>query len=159
MRAKRWLVVGALAGVAGLFLGFGGEAYPQRQAPQGTLQQELAKKAQVKQALAARFLAALGPVVTAQLQQGGTVTLPGLGVFRVVRVPEHRDLGPGGRPVLVPGRNYVEFAPASGLNQATNDSGVKAAVTVQPFEFIPDRNQAPSQRTRKIRATGTTRAP
>src|SRR5262249_45922397 len=104
---------GALAVLAGTLvaLAWAGPARSQRPAPPPTLPQDIARDPRLREESVARVLDALGPAVTRQLAAGRQVTLPGLGTFRVVRVPEHRGLE-GGRAVTVAGANYVEFIPA-----------------------------------------------
>jgi len=52
--------------------------------------------------------------------------LQGLGVFRVVRVPEHRDLVDG-RPAVIAATNYVDFKPFGGLVDAANAAAAEDA--------------------------------
>lgn len=104
----------------------------------------IAADAKVPEEEVARVLAALGPAVRDQLAQGDRVELPGLGVFRVVRIAEHRDLV-GGRPALIAANNYVDFTPAGGVADAANAAGAVPQATVQPFEFNPLPGQTKSQ--------------
>jgi nucleoid DNA-binding protein len=96
----------------------------------------IAADAKVPEEEVARVLTALGPAVRDQLAQGERVDLPGLGVFRVVRIPEHRDLV-GGRPAVIAANNYVDFTATGVLVDAANAAGAVPQDTVQPFEFNP----------------------
>ena len=148
MGFKRWLFLGVLA-AAGLSLGLAGMVYSQKQeAP--TFEQRLAKAAGVNEETAAKLLKALGPGIMAEVKRGGEVVLDGLGTFKVVRIPEHKDLQ-GGRPVTIAATNYVVFLPANALVNEANEEGVKPATTVPPFEYIPLPNQTPSQKTGRTR--------
>jgi nucleoid DNA-binding protein len=93
-----------------------------------------------------KFLAALGPAVSASISSGQSVNIPGLGTFRVVRIPEHRDMAPGGRPIVVEGTNYVEFLPAANLTSAANGPGAAPAVTVPQFQYVPLPDRTPGAR-------------
>jgi len=99
----------------------------------------------------AKVIEALGPAVREHLAKGEVIDLPGLGAFRVVRVPDHRDLI-GGRPVVVSGVNSVEFVPSGGLVDAANAANAIPQETVPPFEYNPLPNQAKSLRAPDERA-------
>src|SRR5438105_3496528 len=126
MRMKNLLTLGVV--MAGLALVLTTPAHSQRPAPQSappqalptppsplgvppgpvpeeTLTQRLARKAKLKEEDVVRLLTLLAPEVQADLARGKSVKLAGLGTFRVVQVPEHRDLGPDGRPITVPASN------------------------------------------------------
>jgi nucleoid DNA-binding protein len=109
-----------------------------------TLNGRIAADSKVSEGDVAKVLAALGPAVRDRLAAGEKVELPGLGAFRVVHIPEHRDLVDG-RPALVPGSNYVDFTPFGGLIDAANAPGAVPQETVPPFEFNPLPGQTPSQ--------------
>src|SRR5262245_3194330 len=76
-----------------------------------TLAGSIAAATKVSEQDVEKVLQALGPAVRDQLTRGQQVNLGGLGVFRVVQVPEHRDLV-GGRPATIAATNNVEFLPA-----------------------------------------------
>jgi nucleoid DNA-binding protein len=109
-----------------------------------TLKERIATETKLAEADVAKMLDALGPAVRDQLARGERVELPGLGVLRVVHVPQHRDLI-GGRPALVAGNNYVDFLPDAGLVQAANAPGAVPQATVPPFQYNPLPGQTPSQ--------------
>lgn len=118
------------------------------------LPKQVAHEVEVEEEVAKKFLDALGPILQRQLAAGKQVTLPGLGAFRVVRIPPHRDLV-GGRPVVIPGRNYVEFLPDANMVQSANDSRAKPAQVVQPFRYNPLPNQTPSRTVPRVRTPST----
>src|SRR5262249_17811004 len=90
---------------------------------------------------------AVGPAVRDQLQRGKTVSLPGLGTFRVVRVAEHKDITAGGRPITVPAFNTVEFVGTLEVSNGVNGEGVAPAETVPAFQYFPRPNATPGQKT------------
>src|SRR5262249_10931706 len=100
-----------------------------------------------------KLLAALGPAVVSMLSSGQQVAIPGLGTFRVVNVPPHRDLA-GGRAAIVPGSNYVEFLPTAAMVNAANAGGAIPATSVPPFFYNPLPDQVPAPRVGTIRNTG-----
>ena len=57
-----------------------------------------------------KMLKELGPAISRTIARGEKVEIAGLGVFRVVNVPEHKDLVQG-RPATIPAVNYIEFLP------------------------------------------------
>lgn len=101
-----------------------------------------------------KVLKALGPAVIERLANGGTVEIPNLGVFRVVRIEEHKDLV-NGRPATIPAKNYVEYVPAGGLNEAANSDKAVPAASVPPFEYVLIGNEVPRTRTENTRVPGT----
>ncbi len=106
-----------------------------------TLSGRVAAQTKLKEEDVAKVLEALGPAVRDQLARGDRAELPGLGVFRVVRVAAHRDLVDG-RPAMIEASNYVEFLPTGGLVDAANAAGAVPSDTVLPFQFVPLPNQA-----------------
>jgi len=144
MRKARWGALAALVGTLALAFIWTAPARSQRPAPLGTMQAELAKQSRVKQEDAVRVLNAIGPVISQQLAAGRSASVPGLGVFRVVNIPEHRNLV-SGRPTTIPARNIVEFLPDGALDRAANSPNARPATSVPPFQYIPLPNQTPSQ--------------
>src|SRR5436305_1288360 len=147
----------ALGGVLGPAAGVTGLAAPARSAkPQAeeTFNQRLAKAAKLNEDEAGRFYQALGTVIREDLAHGKQVNVPGLGTFRVVRVEEHRDLR-GGRPVVIPATNTVEFVSEGGLLDAANAAGAQPAESVPPFQYVPLPGQTPSQKVGPVRTPGT----
>jgi nucleoid DNA-binding protein len=100
-----------------------------------------------------RLLAVLGPEIQAELASGKSVTLSGLGTIRVVQIPEHRDLGPDGRPVTVPAVNTVEFLPDAALTGVANSpTAVPAATVPNPtFQPFPNQTRDPGQKVPPVR--------
>jgi nucleoid DNA-binding protein len=169
MRKAKWFGAAILAGAAGLVLGQSPEPKPvqkpeAKQSPvkeplrigadrsglPNTLKERVAAVTKLPPADVAKMLEALGPAVRDLLGQGQTVDVPNLGRFRVVRVPEHRDLVDG-RPATIPPSNTVEFLPTGAFATAANQPGVRPAETVPPFEYnpLPDQTKSlrvPSQR-------------
>ena len=143
--------------VVGLWTNSARSQYPFRKVAVPKLPEALAAAAEMKEEDAIKMLNALGPTVQQQLAAGKEVALPGLGLFRVVRIPAHRDLN-GGRPVLVPGRNFVEFLPDANLIRASNAREAKPAEVVEPFQYNPLRNQVKSPTVGRVR-TPSTRVP
>jgi nucleoid DNA-binding protein len=150
MRKKLcWGLAGVLA-VLGLTLVLAGPAQSQRpprppwpSAQAGTLPERVAASSGVNVKDVEKVLRALGPEAAAALAQGQILELPGFGKLRVVRVPDHRDLD-GGRAVMVPGSNNVEFLPAGEVVAAANAPGAVPAVTVPPFQYNPITDRVPS---------------
>jgi nucleoid DNA-binding protein len=155
MRKSQWIALVALVGTLALILGAAEPAQSQRpaEAPQ-TLKSRLVTATKMPEADVQKMLTALGQAIRDQLRTGAQVELPGLGTFRVVRIPEHRDLV-AGRPATIPASNYVEFLPTGDLVGAANGPGATPAETVPPFEYIVNPNHAPSQRTGTTRQPGT----
>jgi hypothetical protein len=69
-----------------------------------------------------------------------------LGTFRVVRVAEHKDLANGGRPIVVPAFNTVEFVGSIEVAEGVNAEGVAPAETVPAFQYIPNPYHTPPQK-------------
>jgi nucleoid DNA-binding protein len=160
-KAHRWGLAG-LVGTLGLVVAATAQQVqpgPQAQRPAGkrqpaTFEGRMLAASKLPEADLKKFLAALGPAVSASLAAGQTVSIPNLGTFRVVNIPPHRDMV-NGRPVEVDGSNYVEFLPAGGMVGAANAPGATPAVTVPPFQYVPLPNQTPSMRVPGTRAPST----
>src|SRR5205807_10594682 len=95
---------------------------------------------------AEKFYNAVGSAIREQLQRGKSVSVPGLGTFRVVRVAEHKDMAAGGRPIVVPACNTVEFVGTVEVSDGVNVEGITPAETVPAFQYIPNPNQTPGQK-------------
>jgi nucleoid DNA-binding protein len=148
MRKAHWWGLGALVGTLGLVVAATAQEAGQRPADKkqpATFQGRMLAASKLPEKDLNVFLAALGPAIRDSLAAGQTVSVPGLGTFRVVRIPEHRDMV-AGRPVIVAGSNYVEFLPVAGLVGAANAAGATPAVTVPPFEYVPLPDRVPGQR-------------
>jgi nucleoid DNA-binding protein len=154
MRKSQWLALCALVGTTGLVLALAEPAKPDKSGEPRTLQGRIAKATKFTDAQTQKFLRALGPAIRDMLQTGAQVEIPGLGTFRVVRIPEHRDLV-GGRPATIPGSNYVEFLPTGDLINTANTPETVPAETVPPFEYIINPYQTPGQKTGTTRNPGT----
>jgi nucleoid DNA-binding protein len=123
-----------------------------------TLPQRIAKTAKVSEENVTKMFEALGPAVREELRRGRSVSIPGLGTFRVVRVAEHRDLK-NGRPVTIPASNTVEFLAEGDVIQATNTDGARPEETVPAFQYNPLPNANPGQKMPVIRNPGTRTPP
>jgi nucleoid DNA-binding protein len=154
MRTRHGWALGGLLGAAALLAGLTVPARSEKPPAEETLSQRLAKAAKMSAEDANRFYQALGPVIRDELAHGRQVTVPGLGTFRVVRVEEHRDLR-GGRPVVVPAVNTVEFVSEGTLLDAANAAGAQPAESVPPFQYVPLPGQTPSQKVGPVRTPGT----
>jgi nucleoid DNA-binding protein len=172
MRKASWMGAAILAGATGLVAGQSPVPEPQKPAPPqpqkevkeplrlGSAQANLPTNLNGRIAAAtklppndvAKVMDALGPAIRDLLGQGQTVMVPNLGSFRVVRIPEHRDLV-NGRPATIGGSNYVEFLATGRFAEAANQPGVQPAESVPPFEYHALPDQAPGLK------TGQTRSP
>jgi len=145
MRKRHEWALAALAASLGVVV-FASSAFSDNKAKKElTLKGAVAASSKVSEENVAKVLEALGPAIRDRLAAGETVELPGLGTFRVVRVPEHRDLI-NGRPATVSAVNSVEFLPAGGLDAAANAPGAAPAVTVPEFRYNPLPDQTPGLR-------------
>jgi nucleoid DNA-binding protein len=155
VRKPQWIALFALLATLGLVLTLPDPAQSQRpQATPQTLKARIVASTKLPEADVQKMLTALGPALRDQLKQGAPVDVSGLGVFRVVRIPEHRDLV-AGRPATVAASNYVEFLPSGELINAANSGATAPAETVPPFEYIINPYQTPGMRTGTTRDPGT----
>jgi nucleoid DNA-binding protein len=155
MRQSRWIALFTLLGALAVILGLTASAQSQRPAtPQQGLKPRVATASKLDEADVQKMLDALGPAIRDMIRTGAQVDLPGLGTFRVVRIPEHRDLV-AGRPATIAASNYVEFVPTGDIINAANGPGAVPADTVPPFEYIVNPGQAPGLRTGPTRQPGT----
>jgi nucleoid DNA-binding protein len=163
MRKANWVAVGILAAATGLVLGQSGQPQQVERVTQlgqrpaktdgpNTLKGRIALTTKLSEADIAKVLDALGPAVRDLLGQGQVVEVANLGAFRVVRIPEHRDMVDG-RPATIAGSNFVEFLATGKFADAANQAGVRPAETVPPFEYNPLPDQT------KGLKTGNTRSP
>jgi nucleoid DNA-binding protein len=158
MRKPQWIALVALLGTLGLLLGVADPARSQRpqrqQAAPLTLKERIVNATKLKAPDVQSMLTALGPAIREQLRAGAAVTVEGLGTFRVVRIPEHRDMVDG-RPATIGASNYVEFLPTGEVVAAANAAGAVPAETVPAFEYIIDPYQTPGMRVGTTRNPGT----
>jgi nucleoid DNA-binding protein len=158
MRKSHWLALSALLGTLGILLGVADPARSQRAKQDKetplTIKDRIVKQTKLKPADVQSMLTALGPAIRDQLATGAMVEVPGLGTFRIVRIPDHRTLVDG-RPATIGASNYVEFLPTGELVKAANGVNVAPEETVPPFEYIIDPYQTPSMRTGTTRQGGT----
>jgi nucleoid DNA-binding protein len=156
MRKRPWLALAALAATLGVLMPLAAPAQPAKPRAEETMGQRLAREAKLSEEQVNRLLTVLGPAVRDELKKGNTVSLPGLGTFRVVRVAEHKDIEAGtGRPLRVPATNTVEFLATEGLSEAANSATAVPAETVPAFQFNPLPNQNKGQRTPSQKIEGT----
>src|SRR5262249_29186002 len=100
MRKPPWLELGALVATLGVVFGVAGPAQSQRPPEKLPLRAAVAKKSKVSEDDVKAVLEALGPIIREKLADGEAIELPGLGTFRVVRVPQPKDLVQG-RPATI----------------------------------------------------------
>jgi nucleoid DNA-binding protein len=149
MRTRQKVILGGLLAGMGLLLAFAGSVYSQREEKE-PLEKKVAAVTKIHPDTVAAVIRGLGPAIFKEISLGNQVVLPGLGTFRVVRIPEHKDLR-NGRPVTIAETNYVEFLPAGKLVESVNQEGVIPSGTVPAFEFTPRPNETPSLKTGKTR--------
>jgi nucleoid DNA-binding protein len=150
MRKPHWLALGALVATLGVVFGVASPAQSQRPPEKLPLKAAVAKKTKLSEDDVTKMLEALGPIVREKLANGETIELPGLGTFRVVRVPEHKDLVQG-RPATISAVNNVEFLPVPEIVQAANAPGAVPPATVPAFEYDPLPGQTKSPRAPYVR--------
>lgn len=153
MRRGQWLALGMLLAAMVVVLSWAAPVQSQKAQqppPDEPLSLKIAKSAKLSEENAQRFLQALGPAIRAELAAGKAVNLPGLGTFRVVRVPDHKDMIIGGRsggtPIIVPGKNEVEFLADGQLAGAANSATAIPSEVVPPFQYTPLPGQVPGQK-------------
>ena len=150
MCKRQWFGLGALIGGLALVFFDASPVQSQRPPKEETLSQRIARRSKLTDENAIKFLEALGPAIREELGRGKTVSINGLGQFRVVQVPAHKDLRKG-RPVTIEANNTVEFLPAGEMNDAANSENAKPAEVVPPFEYNPLPGQTPGQKTGRTR--------
>jgi nucleoid DNA-binding protein len=154
-KLHKWVAVGVFGAVAGV-LAFASPALSEKLTAKdkekaATITGRISLETKVSEEDVAKVIEALGPAIREHLAKGEVIDLPGLGAFRVVRIPDHRDLV-GGRPVVVLGGNSVEFVPSDRLVDAANAANAVPQETVPPFEYNPLPNQTKSVRSADERA-------
>ena len=134
----------------------GGKAKPKEKkaAPVTDLKTGLMAATKYEDKTIEKVLKAFGPAFTDLINSGKSVEIPGVGTFQVVRVTEYKDLA-GGRPVVVPAKNYIEFVPEQKLNDAANSAGAKPARTVEGYDFRINPNADPGMKSPYTRNPGT----
>jgi nucleoid DNA-binding protein len=154
-KRNRWFAGGVFLLAAALTVTMTCQAQPPKRPTFGaSLSGQIAAATKLEETDVAKVLKELGPAISARIANGEQVQMPGLGRFRVVRIPEHRDLVDG-RPAVIPASNYVEFLPEQGIVNASNAQGAVPAVTVPPFEYHPLKDQTPSQRVPESKVPST----
>lgn len=149
----RYILLG-LAGACGIIVALTAPARSQLQAAKETMNERLARLSELEEGQVEKLLTLLGPAVQDELKSGKEVSFPGLGTFRVVRIPEHKDLQ-NGRPIVVPAVNTVEFLPTDGLKSAANGPDAAPAATVPQYEQPVLPGQTPGQKTGRVRTPPT----
>lgn len=147
----------ALVGILAIVLVLAGPALSQRPAPGakgGTLTSRLAASAKITDEQAQTVLKELPNIIRERLAAGEVVEVPGLGVFKVVQIPEHKDLVQG-RVATIAAQNYVSFSPTGSLASAANSPSARPAAEVPNFLFTPLPDQVQSQKTPYIRQPNT----
>jgi nucleoid DNA-binding protein len=145
MGNKHWAGLGVLVGALALVVGLAGPALSQKPPAKMTLEGKVMEYSKLKDKDTKKFLEAVGPAVRDLLADGQQVSIPGLGTFRIVNVPAHRDMI-AGRPATVPGANHVEFLPASDLASVANSPSATPAETVTPFRYVPISGRDPGMK-------------
>jgi nucleoid DNA-binding protein len=158
MRKIHWGALGVLTATLAVALIVANPAQSQRiiikDGAKDSLRGRLARAGDIPEEKVDKLLKELGPAISDQLSRGQKVELPGLGAFRVVRVPEHRDLV-NGRPTMIAATNYVEFVPVQGVVDSANAASAVPADTVPIWEFNPNSRQVPSQSVPNTRVPST----
>jgi nucleoid DNA-binding protein len=145
MNKRHWLGLGAFLVAMGFILIPAAPVHSEKPKAEVTFLERVAKGASMDEEPTSRVLRSLPLAMREDLRRGKSVTLAGLGTFRIVRVEGHKDLQQG-RPVVVEPLNTVEFVPEGGLLDAANSANVQPAVVVPEFKYIPLPSQTPGQR-------------
>lgn len=159
MRTCHWLGLTVLLGVLGVSLALTNPAHSQRpdkkRGPQAeTMFERLARETKLSDEQVQKLFNALGPAIRDELTRGKQVAIPGLGNFRVVRVAEHKDIREGGRPVLVPAFNTIEFVGDAALADVANADTAVPVQEVPAFQYIPLPGQTPGQKVGRTHTPG-----
>jgi nucleoid DNA-binding protein len=150
MHKRYGLALGVVLGAIIVMAGLTAPAQSQRPPAEETLSQQLARSTKLKEEDVIRLLSALGPAIQEELKRGKEVSLAGLGMFRIVRIAEHRDLRDG-RPVIVPATNTIEFLPDNGVVESANSAAAQPQETVPAFQYNPLPGQTPGQKMGRTR--------
>jgi nucleoid DNA-binding protein len=145
MGNKHWAGLGVLLGALALVFGLAGPALSQKPPAKMTLEGKVMDYSKLKDKDTKKFLEAIGPAVRDLLADGQQVSIPGLGTFRIVNVPAHRDMI-AGRPATVPAANHVEFLPASDVASVANSPSATPAEVVTPFQYVPIPDRDPGMK-------------
>jgi nucleoid DNA-binding protein len=149
-----WILSGLFA-TLGMALVLATPVQSQRPLAKETLGQRLARLSESTEQQADRFLAVLGPALQEELKSGNEVKLQGLGTLRIVRIPEHKDMATGGRPIIVPATNTVEFLAEEAIAEAANASAAVPAAVVPQYEQPVLPGQTPGQKVGRTRVPST----
>ena len=158
MRKRQGLILAGILGAACLTIGPALPAEPtvkpvptpKERQRETTFAGSVAKASKVSEDDVNKVLKALGPAMREELRKGQAVSIEGLGTFRIVKLPEYRDLKDG-KPVIIPTRNTVEFLPGEGMLDAANSENATPAVVVPAFEYNALPGQTPGQKMGKTR--------
>src|SRR5262249_55647107 len=115
----------------------------------------IARETKFKEATVEKMLKAMAPALKEQLRAGRSVSIEGVGTFQVVRIDAYKDINRSGERVNVPPRNFADFAPAAGLDEAANAEGAVPARTVKGYEFKVLPTASPGQRIDGLRTQRT----
>jgi len=165
MRKRQRLILAGILGAAFLMIGPAMRAEwfvkvvptPQERPRTQTFNGRIGQLSKVPEDDVNKAMQALGPVMREELSKGNSVTLAGIGTFRIVKLPEYRDLKDG-KPVVIPARNTVEFIPDDGMRGAANSDNAIPAVVVPAFEYNAMPGQTPGQKMGRTRV-GDVRVP
>jgi nucleoid DNA-binding protein len=115
----------------------------------------LVRETNLKEATVEKVLKAMAPAMKEQLKAGRSVTIEGVGTFQVVRIDAYQDINRNGEPITIPARNYVEFVPTDGLNEAANSADAVPARTVKGYKFEVNPNANPGLKNDGMRVPRT----
>ena len=156
MRKQPWLALAALAATLGVLMPMAAPAQPAKPRGEETLGQRVARESKLTEEQVAKVFNTLGPAIRDELIKGRSVSLPGLGTFRIVRVAGHKDIEAGtGRVLQIPAANTIEFLATEGLGEAANAANAIPAETVPAFEQPTLPNQTKGQKTPSTKIEGT----
>jgi len=151
MRAKRGWHYKAVVSGAAVFLGLAGAVHSQIPAPKGQpancLLPSAGTKSQVAEADVLRVLDALGPVMLEEIRQGNQEKLQKVGIFKIVRIAEHKDIERGtGRPMTcLPRTTWFLIGRRNG-NRRRCGGRAPGGIRAQ-FEYNTLPGQTPAQKT------------
>ncbi len=142
---NRWIAGGVLLLAVGITLSRTSQAQTPKPPASATLTGDIATTTKLDERDVDKVLRELGPAIAKRLARGEKIDMPGLGTFRVVRIPAHNDLVDG-KPTTIPTTNNVEFLAAAEIVNASNAPDAVPAAVVPPFQYniLPD--QTPGQK-------------